>query len=412
MPIEITWYEGDYSRSYVISENRENGRKSRVNYRQIRIFMNEEYDYAVQNIVNLDYSVSVLTPYRGQLYALREAIDDYNKKAGLNLVVDISSDIGKTNQDDDGDEEDVLYALTIHKSQGTEFDIVYILTVDDDARSHKFDFPWTQNRRLINVATSRAKQELHIITSVNLMSAAIQRRLVGYTVNSGHLSSNKDYFVEKLIDYAYDYYKSKPNLEECGFGFHRARTYSVFDKKTYQKHIDGVDLNSSNEDCVKEALDSSDMIRKMSFKVWYEYPIWKLISENAFAGKIYNSLGSERMKNFLSDQRTHMDFPITTANGTLLLVVEVDGEWHNDDDDQAERDIMKDEFLKKLGIPVLRFRDDGNRFEDDDDKGLINVADIVSDELNEMDHLTIRLIEQALKLNANGGSGYKTIQLK
>ena len=297
---------------------------------------------------------------------------------------------GSCGQDDAEEDPDALSLLTIHKSQGTEFDIIYIFTVDDDAESRSFDFPWTQKRRLINVAASRAKEELHIITSTNLMSEGIQQRLVGYAINPGHQNSAKDYFVEKLIDYAYAYFKAFPNLQEDTFGFFRARTFSVFDKKTYQMRIDGVDLKSSIEDCMQEALNGSAVITSMKFKVGYEHPISQFIDDDPNAQRAYNSLMDPELKAFLRTD-THMDFPITTENGILLLDVEVDGEQHKEEV-QAKRDRMKDSFLRDtLGIPVMRFLDLGNRYMDDN---AVTGADIVSDDLSEIDHIERELIRR------------------
>ncbi len=386
LPINITWYEGSYSQSYVIKASKgEKERKSRVNSRQIRIFMNEKYLDVVRYIQNEDKSVAVLSPYRGQLYELKKVIDKYNRKAG---ITGIHVELNGGEQNNGGEDDDTLDVLTIHKSQGAEFDIIYLMTVDDDAVSRKFDFPWTQKRRLINVAASRAKQELHIITSTNLMSTKVQHRLVKYVINSGHRTSGKDYFVEKLIDYAYSYYAKTPHLFEGVFGFFKARTYSVYDKKTYQLKIDGVDLGSSYEDCMAEALLGSKLIKSYHLQVGHEYSMAELIAGDPTAKAAYGTCDTET-QTFLMQQGTHMDFPVTDEKGALLAVIEVDGEYHKDEE-QKRRDEMKDAFLEgKLGIPVLRMTVDGNPYCDPGAP-----LDIVSDELNEMDHIEGKLLSR------------------
>ena len=94
----------------------------------------------------------VLSPYRGVLEALQNR---------LRLDGSISDDaMGMEGSGGADPTVPHIPTFTIHKSQGQEFDIVYLLPGEDGS----WEWPWTEAKALINVAVSRAKCELVIIT--------------------------------------------------------------------------------------------------------------------------------------------------------------------------------------------------------------------------------------------------------
>lgn len=140
--------------------------------------------------------------------------------------------------------------LTFHKSQGRGYDIVYLMTAEDDCESK--NAPWGQNIRIINVAVSRAKKELHVITSRIWMPQYIQEKLIGaeaaavplpkcITPFSGESAEKKFYApvgkdkqppenfcIGRLCQWVYNWYeRGENNFGE--FGFRGAGEDSVFD---------------------------------------------------------------------------------------------------------------------------------------------------------------------------------------
>jgi exodeoxyribonuclease V alpha subunit len=66
-------------------------------------------------------------------------------------------------------DHETVYAMTVHKSQGTEFDEILFITPDRDTR--------VMTRELIYTAITRAKKKIHLWGKEDVFLTAIQRRI-------------------------------------------------------------------------------------------------------------------------------------------------------------------------------------------------------------------------------------------
>src|SRR5690606_35262805 len=112
---------------------------------------------------------------------------------------------------------------TVHRSQGQEFDVVFLLPVDEA----RWEFPWSQERRLVHVAVTRAKEELYVIASAKMFSEDL-RRSMGITVNGEVGYHNQWVYVTRLMDYVYE--KHGASTTSGRFGIRRTRLLSIFDQ--------------------------------------------------------------------------------------------------------------------------------------------------------------------------------------
>lgn len=366
IPIKILYYDGSYCEA-----TNTNGRISRKNMRQVKIFVNTELEYIIKRLEdNENTTVAILSPFKGQLDSLYEEINRYieNKKHNINKEY-----LELINFDDN--ENGIL---TIHKSQGKEYDLVYILPAEDLS----YEWPFSQSKRLINVALSRAKQEVRIICSTCLMSEKIQKQIhndknfkyVEHYKSSKkddegeeeykarvELENNNQLFIKKLINYV------NKNITEYdkknGYGLVKANyERSVFDKlpqirqKYKYNEENNSDLNNifSTEECMKDCLNQicDEMKEKLN------------INQNFLIKNLDNlpkNLSDEK-KEYIKNC-AHIDFLITKENGDVILCVEVDGEYHRFNKDlkilkeQKKRDKMKDKIIGKNLI--LRIKTNG-----------------------------------------------------
>ena len=376
--IRVLWFEGDYQEAKRSEEKkdskRRNGKKdlkndeqggSHINRRQVSIFMDEELAQ-IKRFVEEGKSVAILTPYNAQINELSEAISrsslakhrdtlsigelaDRDDKPEDNRQLDKSGrektkapenpyDKKKTNGkkkskdraiSDEGDDfKELTPILTIHKVQGHGFDVVYLLIVDDG----DWEYPWSQHKRLINVALSRAKEQVCVITSSHLMKEDMQRALTGYYVEPKEQSDDPknvddQRFLQKFLQYFVDDYgagdvEAVTELSER-FGFHKARSKSVFDMALprVQEGIKGAFLSGP--------------------EVAMAYALLQLEGVD----KVYGQVGLKNIfedENELSDKT--IDFIICDKNGNILLGIEVDGVIH-DNERNIEIDKNKAEEL-------------------------------------------------------------------
>lgn len=356
IPIRVLWFDGNYGESCFYSpskqkrRDKEDGEKrmlsSKKNQKQIEIFMAEEWpellkrqEIAAQQEKGL--SISVLSPYKGQLYALEQALGN---PQGMQIA--ISGEDGK-----DDDAVTPLYELTIqrstiHKAQGQEFDLVYLLPVDDG----NWEWPWSQKRNLINVAVSRAKRELRIITSSELMDADTRRGLPGHQNEApqppAEDPSGENLFLQKLLRYVKDadpdgYPESKHPI----FGFHQSQKLcSVFDCAAGLQH----QIDDSLGEMSKRELE----------RVHQKYDLWgteislihAILDSGYFRENQLVLYRGVRLRDILDQQGNvpdygeqvdyvapaeesdrlspHLDLVICTMEGRILLAIEVDGSYH------------------------------------------------------------------------------------
>lgn len=356
IPIRVLWFDGNYGESCFYAPGKQKHKdkeereqrmlSSKKNQKQIEIFMAEEWpellkrqEIAAQQGESL--SVSVLSPYKGQLYALEQAL---GHPKGMRIAIS-----GEDGKDDDAGSP--LYELTIqrstiHKAQGQEFDLVYLLPVDDG----NWEWPWSQKRNLINVAVSRAKRELRIITSSELMDAETRRQLVGHGQEQQREPaddpSGDNLFLQKLLRYVKEADPDGyPESRHPIFGFHQSQTLcSVFDgaaglqqqidhslgemsKRELERVHQKYDLWGTEISLIHAILDST-YFRENNLVLYRGVRLRDILDAEGNTpdyGEQVDYLAPEQESDRLSP---HLDLVITTLEGRILLAIEVDGSYH------------------------------------------------------------------------------------
>lgn len=336
-PIRILWYEGDYRERVPRLSPREEDpkRKNRatcVNRKQMAI-MREEEGLQLRRFAMEGKSICILAPFNGQIGLLqtfvRGLLKDVVSQDDIRLETD--GEEGRSSSDPNR-----VYALTIHKSQGQEFDVVYLLPVEDG----NWEWPWSQGRRLVNVAASRAKQELRVIISTKLMSADVQEWLTGRQAYVRKPAKAKDdpgnqqMFVRKLVDY------TRRKIIEAGgdergalgeFGFHRSAIRSIFDEVPFLQNPRKKHSDFAPEQCMERALCGMDF----PGLAWAKHVSFgQLLLAGAPAGRDALdvsgvTLGSRVDEWYKVPDEAHFDFVIFDERTRgVVAAIEVDGAWH------------------------------------------------------------------------------------
>ncbi|MDR3128509.1 MAG: DUF2726 domain-containing protein [Bifidobacteriaceae bacterium] len=276
--------------------------ENKVNYRQIETIFKEVVDDRNMNLK--DGSVGIITPYKNQASAIAEELKQNNATETL--------------------------SSTVHKFQGRECDRIIFSTVDNKIS----DF--ASNPNSLNVAISRAKDQLVVVTNGNKNSR-----------NTG---------IDKLIDY----------IEYSNFEITTSEIRSVFDYLYIAYYARKNIKRKSKYDSENLMLDLIYRVMKENdfrdLKVLREYLFRDLVD---IQGPLFLEL-TEEEKKYVKNPFTRFDFLIyrTTAKKPILII-EVDGEsFHNNYTEkgkkQLERDIMKNNILTKYKIPYIRFSTKGS----------------------------------------------------
>lgn len=218
-------------------------------------------------------------------------------------------------------------AATVHKFQGKEKDTIIISTVDDEITDFADD-PY-----LINVAVSRAKKKLMLVVTGN--------------------EQTKERNITDLIEY----------IQYNNFEVVESKVYSIFDylykqytkeRKLYlqkRKKVSQYDSENLMNALIEDILSTQEF----SFlDVVEHFPLNMLIKEP--------KLLEEKECRYAMNPGTHVDFLIyNRISKKPILAVEVDGyEYHNQETEQAARDVMKDHILELYEIPLMRFWTNGS----------------------------------------------------
>jgi len=402
VPIRVRWFEGNYCEPYLMEPAAHRGAKrppkklTRTNARQIEIFMTEEWPGLKERLLaDASLSVCVLSPYRGLLHELGHRIEADGGLAGHAMGME------KAEAPSDPTAARQIPTFTIHKSQGQEYDIVYLLPGEDGA----WEWPWTEAKPLINVAVSRARLELVIIVSTCLMSPETQEALVGAdrVVSPrenmrGELEeaerarrAERERFLQRLIDYVRDRTGGlrRPGtpqgfpVSKTAFGFHRSGIRSVFDAAPRLREELGLRPGASPsapEIALMRALEKMGLATQ-GLEVRRELPVrvcgafrdegvlearWRALGGVRVDGE---AVPWERARTFLAGD-SHFDFAVfEREGGRIVLLIEVDGELHRaprkrHGEDELEReaadlahrqenDRLKDAIAQALGGRVL-----------------------------------------------------------
>lgn len=256
-------------------------------------FNQREIDVIVQEVMPLcedKGSVGIITPYRTQVEAI-------NRVLGKDI------------------------ASTVHKYQGRECDTIIMSMVDNLPTS------FSDDKNLLNVAISRAKSQLYIVTSGNEMP--------------------EDTNIAQLISYA----------RYNNFAVKDSKIHSVFDLLYQQYTVERLAYqaehakvsNYMSENLVYDLLVKVlDELSWKNLSVVCHYPLAKIISDW--------SLLTSQEKDYAKNALTHIDFLIyNSLTKQPMMAIEVDGwHYHNDKVVQQSRDRLKNQILEKYSLSPYR----------------------------------------------------------
>src|SRR5690606_30720513 len=239
-----------------------NHARDRMNQRQIDIIREEIISN--QNLENIDFGI--VTPYRNQTFALQQAFNGTSIKAD-----------------------------TVDKFQGRENEVIILSTVDNEIS----DF--TDNSNRINVAVSRAQEQLILVVNGN--------------------ESEKDSNISDLIRY----------IEYNNFTVVQSELNSIFDLlyKGYEEErakvirksgkVSAYDSENLMFGLIKQVLSDENFLK---YDVVLHFPIRNLIKD-------FSRLNEQEIK-YARNPLTHLDFLIYNKLGKApVLGIEVDGfEYH------------------------------------------------------------------------------------
>lgn len=204
---------------------------------------------------------------------------------------------------------------TVHAFQGDEKDVIlFSLAISDQTSQKTYD--WLKNNKeLINVATSRAKDQLIILSSSNNLE-----RL--------HKSDSEDDVFE-LVEYV------------------KSNGLSKVTGKTVQSRALGVKPYSTETEeafmrCLSFALDNV-LYNNRKCTIRKEVPISHVFRNNE---TYYDLFYSGRFDFVVYEKHVDKELPI--------LAIELDGKEHFDDEIVKQRDIKKEEICRKNGLELIR----------------------------------------------------------
>lgn len=358
VPVRIKWYQGEYLEdSYVRVQSRvfENGHRkvyfsgqSKRNGKQELIFIKEELPVLLSELSEGTVeSFAVISPYKSILSNIEKQISDkknlenYDVSFGETFQESDFEEMNKNNVDDIKIGESINF-LSVHKSQGKEFDVVYLLPCIDCVE----DGRWPQGKNLINVALTRAKKEIRIITSTSSMSRMLRKSLDKdhnecHSLDKwyAHYSNFLDYVrIINFTDEEFDEWKGKDDIKyneslissysslrselkgktfefpesSSKFGFHKNEIASVFD---------GLCLGSDKKDLVRKAKKQKEWFRNGLFK---NKSFVKLVKENnlcIYEDVLFTNFLDDNDQFFFDSQRSEFDYQRINKNRGYYEIV-------------------------------------------------------------------------------------------
>lgn len=216
-----------------------------------------------------------------------------------------------------------IESATVHKFQGREKDVMIISTVDNTIK------PFTDNPNLLNVAISRAKQNLYIIISgneqpqnTNIMNFISYINYVECSITNSKVNSIYDYLYKQYTKERFAYLKNKKRISKFTS---ENLTYALLTKLLEKKEFS-------------------------KYEIIFEYPFKNLLNKNSY------EIISDDEISYATNEFTHIDFAIVNKlDKTIVGAIEVDGyKYHKKDTRQSFRDQKKNNILQLLSIPYLR----------------------------------------------------------
>ena len=215
-----------------------------------------------------------------------------------------------------------LISDTVHKFQGRETDVIIFDVVQNDVN----DF--IDDPNLINVAVSRAKDQFILVSTP--------------------LENRKDSNIGALIEYI-------SHLDPASRKITQSTLRSVFDVLYSKEETQSVQTHQGESPA--EAL-----FRDLLNKVLKEFPScsWSFIQEYPLRllPSTLNGFSDEEKRFMRNGSR--LDFLLyDRMNNQPIAAFEVDGaSFHQKGSNQDRRDKLKNNILKSINIPLIRFRTD------------------------------------------------------
>ena len=252
-------------------------------------FNQREIDVITQEVMS-EYvdmgTVGIITPYRSQA-------EEINKAIGTDI------------------------ASTVHKYQGRECDTIIMSTVDN-APTEFSDDP-----NLLNVAISRAKTHLCIVTNGNDMpqNTNLDQLIAYIQYNNFEVKESK---LHSVFDLLYKHYTAERLAYEQT---HPVVSGYLSEKLLYDLLVKGI---------AKSGLANTEIL--------CHYPLARLIAD-------WDAL-DEQEKIFAGSPLAHVDFLIyNSLTKRPIQTIEVDGwHFHKESEVQQLRDALKDQILMKFGL--------------------------------------------------------------
>lgn len=227
---------------------------------------------------------------------------------------------------------------TVHKFQGRECDEIVFSTVLDKKSSSQKNLDFVDDPYLINVAVSRAQSHFTLVTGE-------------------HVFAEKNRHVAALIRYI-EYYADEGKIQ-------RSPVISSFDLlyKQYDRSLERLNARlNPNDSTYKSEQIAARLLRDLLSKEGYQAITFHTqIALIQLVSSVNNSF-TERELEFMKN-RASCDFVLYFKVGKKpLAVIEIDSNFH-DTPQQMERDELKNNILKKAGLPLLRFRTTESNFD-------------------------------------------------
>lgn len=276
------------------------------------VYNQREIDETLEQLSKSEYEeIGVIAPYRLHVDKLNEEI---NEKCN-NLNVEVN---------------------TIHKFQGREKESIYFSTVSNEV--NKF----IEQEEIINVAVSRAKRNLTVITSDKIYKR-IGTNLGDLVKYIAYNSPEKNIVISNITSVFDLLYKDDKYVKQL----------ELFRKSIKNKKM-------------KSKYDSENLIQQVIEDVLSmpKYNSLTFLNEQRLYGLKDNMTGfSAEEEKYVKNKLTKVDFIIySKMDKQPVLVIEVDGfSFHENRPEQLIKDRIKDKVLKHNGIEILRLKTNGSK---------------------------------------------------
>lgn len=275
-----------------------------TNIRELDSLMDEDFmkEIGINNLENKTFGF--MSPFRGQVNVSKEI-----------LYSDFQKD-------------------TVHKFQGRESDIILFSSVLDEKGASSKLLGFVDEPHLINVAVSRAVEKFVLVSNVDVFVKANKElgdliRYMQYYQEKSILCDSK---VQSIFDLLYSDYSDK--LKEM-------KKSKSWGKSKY-----------NSENLLYALLD--DLLDFSKYKYVIEVKLINVIKkENDFTVEELNYINN----------KARVDVMIySNFDKQPVLGIEVDGyQFHDNNPKQWNKDELKNEIFKKMGVPLLRLKTVGSK---------------------------------------------------